>query len=66
MEVMQTPTAENSLDQNVAIKQGSAVAALPLEHEVRLMLMQFILLIELLLYLSECLCKRQRLGSTTG
>ena len=50
MEVMQTPTAENSLDQNVAIKQGSTVAALPLEHEVRLMLMQFILLIELLLY----------------
>jgi hypothetical protein len=42
MEVMQSPAVENPPDQNVAIKQESTIVALALEHEVRLMLMQFI------------------------
>lgn len=39
MEVMQTPTAENPLEQTASIEQESNEAALALQHEVRLLML---------------------------
>ena len=39
IEVMQSPTAENPPEQNVAVEQESNKAALALQHEVRLMML---------------------------